>query len=138
MRVAIRIALGIAVLFFFANGRAETIYRCERDGVTTFSDRPCGADARTYEPDLSRVSEYKAAPAIFTAHAQSKPIREKRLTSEPSIAEAQAKHAAACRRIQESLGVVRDKMRAGYTAKQGERLKERERKLNESRREKRC
>jgi hypothetical protein len=50
----------------------------------------------------------------------------------------QAKHAAECRRIRESLGAVRDKMRAGYNAKQGERLKERERKLNESRRAKRC
>jgi hypothetical protein len=50
----------------------------------------------------------------------------------------QAKHAAECRRIHESLSAVRDKMRAGYNAKQGERLKERERKLNESRREKHC
>lgn len=138
MRVAIRIALGIAVLFFFVHSRADTIYRCERDGVTTFSDRPCGADAQTYEPDMSRVSEYEAVPAAFTARVQSKSAPEKHPRSEPSIAEMQAKHAAECRRIHESLGAVRDKMRAGYNAKQGERLKERERKLNQSRREKRC
>jgi hypothetical protein len=136
MRVAIRIALGLAVFFFFANGRAGTIYRCEQNGILTFSDRPCGADAQTYEPDVSRVSEYKPEPTTFVANA---PAREKqRSRSVPSTAEVQAKHAAECRRIHDSLGAIRDKMRAGYNAKQGERLKERERKLNESRREKRC
>src|SRR4051794_4957130 len=101
MRVAIRIALGLAVLFFFAAGRAETIYRCEQAGTLTFSDRPCGADARTYEPNVSRVSEYKAVPATSTPRAQSS--SEKRSRSEPSIAEMQAKHAAECRRIHDSL-----------------------------------
>ena len=136
MRVAIRIALGLAVLFFFVTGRAETIYRCEQDGTLTFSDRPCGADARTSEPNVSRVSEDKPVPAASIAQAQSH--SEKRSRSEPSIAEVQAKHAAECRRIRDSLGDVRDKMRAGYNAKQGERLKQRERKLNETRRAKRC
>ena len=138
MRVAIRIAVGIAVLFFFATGRADTIYRCEHEGVATFSDRPCGADAQTYQPDVSRVSEFKAVPATLSEYAQSKNVQVNHSRSEPSIAEMQAKHAAECRRIRDSLGAVRDKMRAGYNAKQGERLKERERKLNESRRAKRC
>jgi hypothetical protein len=136
MRVAVRIAVGIAVLFFFANGHAETIYRCSQGGTLTFSDRPCGADAQTYEPDVSRVSEYKSVPATFTSRAQSRP--QKHQQSGPSIAQEQAKHAAECKRIHDSLAAVRDKMRAGYNAKQGERLKEREHKLNESRREKRC
>jgi hypothetical protein len=136
MRVAIRIALGLAILFLFANGRADTIYRCEQDGALTFSDRPCGTDAQTYEPDVSRVSEYKPVPTKAAAHAQRR--TETHTRSEPSITETQAKHAAECRRIHDSLGAVRDKMRAGYNAKQGERLKERARKLNESRREKRC
>jgi hypothetical protein len=136
MRVAVRIALGLAVLFFFAQGRADTIYRCERGGTRTFSDRPCGVDAEKYQPDLSRVSEYKPVPASFTARTQTRPVKQSR--SGASIAETQAKHADECRRIHEALAAVRSKMRAGYNAKEGERLNERERKLNTSRRDKRC
>ena len=138
MRVAIRIAVGVAVLFFFANSHAETIFRCKLEGVVTFSDRPCGADAQTYQPNTSRVSEYEPVPAALTAHAQKTSAPEKHTRAAPSIAEVQAKHAADCMRIRDSLGAVRDKMRAGYNAKQGELLKDRERKLNESRRAKRC
>jgi hypothetical protein len=137
MRVAIRIALGLAVLFFFVETRAGTIYRCELDGAVTFSDRPCGSDAKKYEPDASRVSEFKPVPARFASSVHTKsPPRQRR--TEPGIAAAQAKHAEECRRIHDSLRAIRAKMRAGYTAKEGERLKERQQKLNVSRRMKHC
>lgn len=139
MRVAIRIVLGLAVLFFFVETRADTIYRCAHDDVVTFSDRPCGIDAQVYEPDTSRVSEVKSAPSAFVAtaaHTQGRSPRPSQ--SGPSIAESQAKHAEECRRIHDSISTIRSKMRAGYRAKEGERLKEREQKLNASRRAKRC
>jgi hypothetical protein len=137
MRVAIRIALGLAVLFFLVETRADTIYRCELDGAITFADRPCGVDAKKYEPDTTRVSEFKSVPVSHesSVHIQSRPPHSR---VSPSIAESQTAHAEECRRIHDSLSAVRSKMRAGYTAKEGERLKEREQKLNASRRAKRC
>ena len=45
---------------------ASPIYRCELNGITTFSDRPCAADSSEYVPNDQRVSTVKvehAAPA---------------------------------------------------------------------------
>ncbi|HEU4600933.1 MAG TPA: hypothetical protein VFS24_03140 [Steroidobacteraceae bacterium] len=136
MRVAVRIVVGLAILFFFAYARADTIYRCDSGGTITFSDRPCGADAQKFEPNLNLVSHYEPVATHVVTEVQSRPVKE--APPDASIAQLQAKHAEECRRIRESLGTIRSQMRAGYNAKQGERMKERERKLNESRRAKRC
>jgi hypothetical protein len=136
MRIAVRIVVGLAILFFFVYGRADTIYRCDINGTVTFADRPCGADAQKFEPNLDRVTNYEPVATHVVSEVHSRPVKQAQ--SDPSIAQLQAKHAEECRRIRESLGTIRSKMRAGYNVKQGERLKERERKLNESRRAKHC
>lgn len=49
-----------------------------------------------------------------------------------------AKHKAACARLEQGLRDVRSKMRTGYGAKEGERLKQRQRQLNNRRRLEKC
>lgn len=120
-----------------ASGQSQ-VFRCTMDGVTTFSDRPCGTDAEAYESDGARISTFQAPPVTATSKSSPKrrAIESKRKNA--SIAIAQAKHAERCARIERSLRDIRSKMRAGYGAKQGERLNERHRKLTAQRREQRC
>jgi hypothetical protein len=121
----------------YATGQSQ-VFRCTMDGVTTFSDRPCGTDAEAYEPDDALMSTFEAPPAPVAPKSPPKrPAREPR-RNDASIAIAQAKHAETCARIERSLRDIRSKMRAGYDAKQGERLNERHRKLSAQKREQRC
>jgi hypothetical protein len=111
------------------------IYRCEVDGVATYQDRPCDKDSVQYEPDAARVSTY-APPA-----AASPPIsapRRPRKRAAASIAQAQAKRAEECRRIAASLQDIKARTRAGYNAKEGERMRARKTKLDERRRAHKC
>jgi hypothetical protein len=114
----------------------SAVFRCVVNDVVTFYDRPCGDDAKTYEPDDARFSTVTAAPASKPA-ASPRAAKPKRIKS-GSIAADQMKHADTCARIDRSLRDIRSKMRAGYDAKQGERLNERQRKLNQQRRDERC
>jgi hypothetical protein len=113
-----------------------TIYRCEVDGVATFSDRPCGDQSSAYEPEAALVSTYTAPPASVAPDSakssRPKPARRS------SIAADQAKRAEECQRIQASLRDIRSRMRAGYSAKEGERLRVRQEKLEDRRRSQRC
>jgi hypothetical protein len=113
------------------------IYRCEVDGVTTYQDRPCDRDSVQYEPDAARVSSYAPpAAAADPVNAARKPRR--RPVAGASIAQAQAKRAEECRRIAASLQEIKAKTRAGYNAKEGERMRARKAKLDDRRRAHRC
>jgi hypothetical protein len=117
----------------------RAIYRCTVNGVAVFSDTPCATDAQIYELDTSRISTYSSAA---TVNAQVSPVRIKnkppRARTVDSIATDQARHAAQCVKISDSLRELRSKMRAGYGAKQGERLRERQLKLENRRRTEKC
>lgn len=114
-------------------GRA--VYRCTVAGVTTFSDRPCAPQAVLYEPDSSRISTYNP-PLVPPAAALRSQTRTK--TPRRSIAEDQVRHAADCERIRDSLKDLAARMRAGYSAKQGEQLRGRKAKLEQQRRARKC
>lgn len=108
-----------------------TIYRCEAAGATTFSDRPCGESARVYTPDSSRISTYEAPPAaqvIDRGRKQSKP-RKARAPARSAGVDSAAKRAAACAKVENALKDIRARRRAGYSAKEGERLREQEQAL---------
>ena len=105
--------------------------------VTVFSDRPCAADAARYEPDTSRVSTYSPPPRQPFAAAV--PSREAAAAARPRAAGAdQVRHAADCERLRNALKDVAARMRAGYSVKQGEQLRERKAKLEEQRRAEKC
>jgi hypothetical protein len=116
---------------------AVLIYRCTVGGVTTFSDRPCAAEAAPYAPDISRVSTYDPPPASRAA-TSTQPSRSAPPRRRASGGEDQVRHAAACERIRNALKDVAARMRAGYDAKQGEKLRERKAKLEQQRRAQKC
>jgi hypothetical protein len=134
--------LPAALLAVFLFGLAPVaasppIYRCEINGVMTFSDRPCGAQSTAYEPEAARVSTYDASPVPKEA-ARARLQSNRSAATRSSIAADQLKRAEQCERIRTGLREIRSKMRAGYNAKEGERLKARYSKLNEQRRAERC
>lgn len=112
-----------------------SIYRCETADGVTFSDRPCDAAAEIYEAG-AYLNTYEA-PDIVSSARVTPAARVHRRDSEPD-AKARAKLLEHCQRIQQSLREIRSKMRAGYTAKEGERLRVRESKLREQRSAAKC
>ena len=132
-------AVAFIVSFHVGDASAGSpIYRCELNGVKTFSDRPCAADSSEYVPDDQRVSTVKVEHVAAPIPSRPATRAKRSAPGTGSIAADQLKHKKDCARIDRSLGEIRSKMRAGYDAKQGERLRERQRKLTLDRREKKC
>ena len=117
-------------------GKAQTIYRCQIAGVGTFSDRPCGDSIEQYDAGLSRLSilDSPAVPARTSERKSERAPRSPRNRTDDAEDAAQAKKAAACRSSHDSLHKISEHMRAGYSAKQGERLRTRKKDLEEKRR----
>ena len=113
------------------------IYRCTVGGVTTFSDRPCAAESAPYEPDASRVSTYDPPPVSQTA-ASAPPPRASPARKRGAGRDDRVRHAAVCGRLHNALREIAARMRSGYTAKQGEQLRERKAKLEQQRRGEKC
>jgi hypothetical protein len=134
-RISAAIVLCLCGTTVAANG-APAIYRCEIGGVMTFSDRPCAPDAVRHEIGNERVSIYKppaSAKTASSASAKRKP-RKPREPAGPDI----EKQKQTCERLAQRLRDIRAKYRAGYSASEGERLKDREAKLKSQLRMARC
>jgi hypothetical protein len=119
-------------------GAQTTIYRCAGEGGTVYSDRPCGQNAAPHQIDNSRVTVYTPAPAVkrpvTTASAKPTGSRPAKKPRPPDP----AKHRLACARLDQSLRDVRTRMRTGYGAQEGERLKARQRLLDQRLRLEKC
>ena len=111
-----------------------TIFQCKIDGVTAFSDRPCGDDAESRTLDPAAINTYAPPAVSFAKQPEPKAPRAKATREDRS----EAKRREACARYAKGLKDIRSKMRAGYTAKEGERLRVRAEKLRDSQREDRC
>lgn len=115
---------------------AAVVYRCTIEGVTVFADRPCEPQAAPYAPDTSRVSTYTPPPASPAAKAA--PSKPHRSRARAAVDKDQARRAATCERLRASLKDIAARMRAGYDARQGERLRERKARLEAQRRAQKC
>lgn len=75
--IELRIAAA-ATLLLGASVGAEDVYRCDVDGVETFSDRPCGPDAHRHDEQggISFIEPDENLPAL--AEAAQSFIRERR------------------------------------------------------------
>jgi hypothetical protein len=114
---------------------AVSIYKCEVGGVLTFSDRPCGPQAELHQLDDAVVNTYDAPPVVPRT---SKPKAAAKQSTSHRADSHQAKRAETCARVGRSMKEVRSKMRSGYSAKEGERLRERLAKLKDQQRGSRC
>lgn len=136
MRVAM---LVLGSLLSTHSVEAQTrIYRCTGEAGTVYSDRPCAEDADPHEIDDSRVTVYTPAaadkqpsPAASAKPTKAKPAKQAPLPDP-------AKHRLTCAKLEQSLRDVRTKMRSGYGAKDGERLRMRQRQLDQRRRWEKC
>lgn len=114
------------------------IYRCEGEEGIVYSDRACDAGADPHELDDSRVTVYTPAPVAKHALPATPAKRSKAGRSKPGKAADPEQQRLKCARFDQGLRDVRMKMRSGYGAKEGERLKARQRQLNEQRRAQKC
>jgi hypothetical protein len=120
------------------------VYRCEANGVTVYSDRPCAHGAQVHEIDTSRITVYEAEQAAQgpdSRRPDKKPPGKESARKSKSRARAAPdadKHRADCDKLDASLRDIRTKMRTGYGIKEGERLKARYRDLTGRRRALKC
>lgn len=136
MRVAV-LVLG-SLLLPQVVGAQAAIYRCTDEGGTVYSDRPCAGNAERHETDDSRVTVYAPPPADQRAPPKSSAKPSKATRAKAGRLPDPAKQAAACAKLEQGLRDVRTKMRTGYGAKEGERLNERRRQLDDRRRREKC
>ena len=129
-------SMSIGANHLFAEESA--IYRCKGADVVTFSDVPCEANAKRYQADLSRLSTYTPPPTSPSTRTTVKRAVPRELESSGSAAVTKAKRLEECERITQSLRDIRSTMRTGYTAREGERLRSRQEKLEGQSRKKRC
>lgn len=116
----------------------RAIYRCAGEDGVVFTDRPCQAGADPHEIDDSRITVYTPAPADVRASTASPAKPAKTRAARSGRAADPDQHQAKCARLDQGLRDVRTKMRTGYGAREGERLKARQRQLNEQRRAQKC
>lgn len=137
MRFA-RLICGALVVLSIEASSTSAIYRCEAGGRITFSDRPCDSSARQYALDSSRISTYEApkVPQPDPGRKQTKPRKSK--GSARGLATDPLAKRAACDKLKNALKDIRARMRAGYSAKEGERLRERQQALQTRLRADRC
>ena len=145
--------LGVVVWFAVSTVAAADsppIYRCDRDGVVVFSDLPCGVDASLHESDGNNVTVY-AAPITSSRSAasrgerasaresksESQSIRRQRREAD-QLRRADERRQVACAKLGQQLQDIRNKMRGGYGVSEGERLKARQKQLDERRRREKC
>jgi hypothetical protein len=118
-------------------GAGRPIYRCNSGDAVTFSDRPCDAAAEVYAATTPlNTSEPPKAESRPRTAAPTRPARA--VARSGGQRNEQASLAEKCQRIQQSLRDIRSKMRAGYTVKEGERLRERRARLDQQRRSAKC
>ncbi len=121
---------------------SRKVFRCQIDRQIVFSDRPCGSAVESTEVHLTANNTYRNSDSAPTPaktsrapnHSASRSIE--RLSN--SIAAEQLREKQRCQRLSDQLDTIQAKMRAGYTAQQGERLRERRRQLEQQRRTERC
>ena len=110
------------------------IYRCELNGVLTFSDKACGGTIEVYKMEFDNAEHGRAT--------EGSPGKARRAAPPPARTVADSKQTVSlrqeCERMDESVRKIRSQMRAGYDAKEGDRLRERLAHLQERRRAQKC
>lgn len=125
IKIAIISLLGGSV----SHAAAVSVYECMVDGRRTFSDQPCAPDAQSRDiADSNRMVAQDTS--ILSRHEPA--------TKPHQTADDADKKKAACNKVREQQAQLQSQQRAGYTAKQGERLRVRQDKLAERYAELKC
>jgi hypothetical protein len=113
------------------------IYRCVINDQAVFADKPC-SEAPSVEVLLKSSSTYRGSESA-TPQGSKRPLPSRPAPKPDRAAEAAAQqHDERCRSFARQLAQIESTMRAGYNAKQGEKLRDRQRSLQEKRVAERC
>jgi len=126
---------------------SDAIYRCIAEGRTVLTDRPRNDDCQLLTAPSSNI--FKSEPAAGKAaqsstlsqpHSQSKAgqMAKTSASHDDESAAERLKAKQRCERIEQRLNEIADKMRSGYTVRQGETLRMQRERLEASRRIERC
>jgi hypothetical protein len=129
----------IACACFAKDPENRRIYRCEVNGRIAFSDLPCAA-APSIEVVLHPTNSYHAdAPSALSRSERKFAASDGQSTRQSdAIAAEQQRAKLNCQRLADQLVNIENTLRSGYSAKQGERLRERQRQVEQRRRTERC
>jgi hypothetical protein len=140
---SLTLLLAACLVVFRAHSAERTIYRCALGGVTTFSDRPCGESVEVHSLEISATPIPAVPKSGVTAsrselpRAAAQPVRTLP-AGRANSANRKDSSVRECVRLDAELRGLRARMRAGYSAAEGERLRERQRTANARRRERQC
>lgn len=115
-----------------ADGDHATVFECIINGRHVFSDHACGDHAQ--QRDITVINRMDSVDAK-TLKKYSKPVKAVHHHRVHSSQDARRRQ---CARIRKAKDKLIERMEAGYSAKQDERLHDRLRKLNEQYFELRC
>jgi len=135
--------LTVLVLMTSTSAAAESskaagrpIYRCQIDGVTTFSDRACGDTIEVYKLEMDNAAQ-PVRKAETPPRAAGPKVPPPKRRAQPQEA-AKARSDESCARLNATLENLKSRLRAGYTAKEGEQLNARLAEAEERRRVQKC
>jgi hypothetical protein len=131
--VACGLLLIIAAVDAFAS---DSIFRCTADGRTVLTDRP--TDTMNCQPLNAPTSNTFTSEPVSRSVGKVEPAPRPRTVERDSIAAEELKAKQRCERLDQRLDQVADKMRSGYTVRQGEKLRVQKEQLEASRRIERC
>jgi hypothetical protein len=109
------------------------VFECEREGQRVLSDQPCGADAEVREIAAPNRMDRQDTRALYQAPPRS--VQVQRMRASQQIP---AKNSARCKKIEDDIEAINDRMRREYRSWEGERLRESLRYLSKERHEARC
>lgn len=110
------------------------VYECRVNGQRVFSDQPCAADAA--QRDITVQNSVNARDAVIDYRPTSSTQAKRKSTS--VVAEAKEKRQMRCEALQDEKSSLTSRLRAGYNVKQGERLRDRLRKVDSQYYDLRC
>jgi len=139
-------AVALVVTDVVAAQSANKIYRCVVNEQIVFTDRACAHGQAGAEVELAptNIASAPLGAANLGKDADRKSDRqverqaELRAKEAKSIAIEQARAKQRCERLAEQMAAIQSKFRQGYSIEEGNRLRERQRKLEDERRAERC
>lgn len=114
--------------------KTTRVYQCIRDGQRILSDQVCGADAQARDVEVANRMQPTEIPHGKTdSKSDSAPVRKR-----VRVADAGDDARARCVKLARDKRSIDERMRTGYSGAQGERMRERLRKINDEYFERRC
>jgi Domain of unknown function (DUF4124) len=115
---------------------AAQVYECKVNGQRIFSDQPCAADAAKRE--ITVENTMSAREANIGSRSSTPQKAKSNRQRKTDVDDADDKRQARCQKLSGDKQTINSKLRAGYNNNQGERLRDRLRKVDNEYYDLRC